>query len=115
MRTTFEIFEAVQAGEPTTHEECRYALLVLHAIGHFRRRDLESLAESEVAGKKPLFGAQHRLEEDFRRNKTALGRDPKAYLGWGNDPENPDYRKRIAAGRRLVDRLFAKTEGTVPA
>jgi hypothetical protein len=36
----------------------------------------------------------------------ALNKSPKEYLGWNNDPENPEYQKFHAMGSRLVDKAL---------
>jgi hypothetical protein len=36
----------------------------------------------------------------------ALNKSPKEYLGWNNDPENPDYQKFHAMGSKLVDKAL---------
>jgi hypothetical protein len=36
----------------------------------------------------------------------ALNKSPKEYLGWNNDPENPEYQKFHAMGSKLVDKAL---------
>jgi hypothetical protein len=47
-------------------------------------------------------------EEEFRRFKTALTKSPKEWIGWDNDPSNPEYVKRIKVGRKFVDKFFGE-------
>ena len=44
-----------------------------------------------------------RLENIRNAYSTALNKSPKEWLGWNNDPENPEYQKFHAWGKKLVD------------
>lgn len=45
------------------------------------------------------------LLEEFQRFKLALSKDPKSYVGWNNDPKNPEHVKFVKMGRKLIDKL----------
>jgi hypothetical protein len=54
-----------------------------------------------------LFGPRYISEESFNRNKRALSVDPQQFVGWSNDPANPDYQKM----RSLATKVFKKVTG----
>ncbi len=108
MRTLSEIIDAAKDGSPTTHEECLYALLAYSALHYFASHAISRMAEKPDS---PFFTPAREHEEEFRRFKTALGRSPKDYVGWNNDPQNPEHVKFVKMGRKLVDRLVGDGQG----
>lgn len=105
MRTLFEIIDAAKVGEPTTHEECLYALLAYSGLAHFDESALRRLATTPASR---FITAEFESDESFRRWKTALGKSPKEWLGPNNDPANPECVKRVRLARKLVDNLIKK-------
>lgn len=105
MRTLGEIVEITLSGGQPEYDELRYALCAMQALLSFDMNALASLATAEEEGKKPfLIGSaifQHR--ESFNRKKGAMEKSPKEYLGWGNDPKNPDYQE----SRKFAKLIFA--------
>lgn len=101
MRTLFEIVEAAKVGEPTTHEECLYALLAYSGLSHFDHHALVRLAFNPSNFQTPQIQA----EESHRRWKLALAKSPKEWLGPNNDPANPECQKRVRLARRLFDKI----------
>ena len=104
MKTLNEIVTAVRDGERPDYEELRYAICALDALGVFNRNALMRLAEAEQAQKKPFLttSAQWQWEEHWRREKAAGEKPPKDYIGWNNDPENPEFLRRRATAKRLM-------------
>ncbi len=70
MRTLTEITNATRRGENVTFEELRYAVCAYDVM----------FASSYPSQHRPL------LEEFFKAAES----DPREYIGWDNDPENPD-------------------------
>lgn len=101
MRTLFDIIEAAKIGEPTTHEECLYALLAYAGLAYFDSSALRQLAFEPSKFRTPTREA----EESHRRWKMALDQSPKDFLGTNNDPANEDCRKRVRLARRLFDKI----------
>lgn len=101
MRTLFEIIEAAKVGEPTTHDECLYALLAYSGLSHFDSAALRHLAFEPSRFRTP----QSEAEESFRRWKTALAKSPTDWLGPSNDPANTECRERVMLARRLFDKV----------
>lgn len=99
MRSLIEIVEAAKVGEPTTHEECLYALLAYSGLAHF-----DSHALRQLASERSPFRTPHgEAEESFRRWKTALAKSPREWLGPSNDPANEECRQRVRVARRVFD------------
>lgn len=103
MRTLFKIIEAAKIGEPTTHEECLYALLAYSGLSHFDSSALRQLAFEPSKFRTP----EHQAEESFKRWKMALAKSPKDWLGPSNDPANEECRERVRMARRLFDKVVA--------
>jgi hypothetical protein len=105
MRTLFDIIEAAKIGEPTTHEECLYALLAYAGLAHF-----DSSALSQLAFKPSNFQTpEYQAEESFKRWKMALAKSPQEWLGPSNDPANEECRERVRMARRLFNKMVTKT------
>ena len=98
-RTLSEIINAVRDGKDATRDEMRYAICALDALGTFDRMAIEKAAKDSPA-------AWARFEDCFNRTKRALSTPPKKYVGWNNDPDNPEFVRRRQMGKRLVDKLF---------
>jgi predicted RNA-binding protein len=111
MRTLFEIVEAAKIGDPTTHDECFYALLAYAGLAHFDASALRRLAFEPSRFRTPAFEA----EESFRRWKMALAKSPKDWLGPNNDPANEACRERVRMARRVFERVNARVTETPDA
>lgn len=102
MRTLFEIIEAAKVGEPTTHEECLYALLAYAGLAYFDESDLRKIAFDPPS---KFLTPERRAEESHRRWKMALSKSPKEWLGPSNDPANEECRQRVRLARRIFDKV----------
>lgn len=101
MRTLGDIIDAAKIGEPTTHEECLYALLAYSGLAHFDSSSLRKLAYEPNKFRTP----EREAEESFRRWKTALEKSPKDWLGPNNDPANQACRDRVTLARKIFDQV----------
>lgn len=108
MKTLGDIIDAVRDGERPDYEDLRYAICATSALMTFDRNALSNLAIAETEGKKPvlIYSAVFQHAENFNRVKRALSKPPKEYIGWGNDPENPDFLARRAQSIRLVEAVI---------
>lgn len=102
MRTLSEIIDAAKVGGETTHEELLYALLAYSALHYFDNHAIARLAEKKDS---KFITPEQEHEESFRRFKAALGKSPKEYVGWNNDPKNPEHVRFVNMGRKLVDKM----------
>ncbi|MDD2885303.1 MAG: hypothetical protein PHT48_09695 [Dechloromonas sp.] len=96
MKNLGDIIEMVRNGEKPDYEELRYAICAMDALMTFDRMALMKLAEAENDGKQPFltYSAKYQYEENFNRVKRALEKSPKEFVGWNNDPENPEFLER---------------------
>lgn len=103
MRTLNDIIDAVKSNEETTKEELLYALLTVNALSIFDRQSLEKLAEKDT--NPHLFSAGYQFKESWRRWKEAGNKNPKDWLGYNNDPTNPEYQKERKIFKKLADKI----------
>ena len=108
MRTLYEIVEDAKTNTKPDYDELLYALLVYVSMfnleHHILREELTREKESNKTFK------DMKLKNSFGMYHTALNKSPKEYLGWNNDPENPDYQQFHQMGVKLADKFIAKAE-----
>lgn len=102
IRTLGEIVDAVRDGQEATIDEMRYSICALDALLTFDSMALQKIAGD---GKQAHLLASLAWPESFRRAKTAYETPPKNWVGWDNDPDNPEFLKRRAMSKRLLDKL----------
>ena len=106
MRTLSEIVDDVKAGGKPDYDELRYALLAYVTMYNITHRQLqEELAHENP---QPKFLRDLKAKNSFDVFKGALQQSPKEWLGPENDPDNPEYQKRIKAGNMAIDRLLKR-------
>lgn len=88
MRNLTEIIEAVQSNERPDYEELRYALLALNSISNRAMMDRRELLFENISPIKINF-----MQNDLFYSQ-AFSSQPKDWLGWSKDPENPDYQRQ---------------------
>jgi hypothetical protein len=103
MRTLFEIIESAKDGNMPTHEECYWAMLGLSALHYFDHSNLRTLCFKETIN--PII-KKLKAEESFKRFQLALNKSPKDWVGWNNDPANPEYQKMRAVGTKLLNKVL---------
>ena len=108
MRKLGEILDDARTGGKPEYDELRYAVCVLEALLTFDDRAMQKLYEAEDFGKKPqlIYSAKWQYEERFGRIKRAMEVNPKDYLGWNNDPDNPEVGIRRKALIKAVENLM---------
>lgn len=96
MRTLAEILEDAEDGGTPEYDELRYAVLALNALITF-----DGVSMVRAASDKTMDHSQA-LQDHIRRVSGARSTHPKLWLGWENDPENPEHqeRRRAAAASR---------------
>lgn len=111
LRTLSEIIEAVKSNAEVSDEELRLAVVAQDFLMSFDHRALMNLREAELQGKKPnlVYSADWQCKERIRRLKNAMGQNPKNYLGVHNLPESPEYQKRRAVCKKLVEKVVTKS------
>lgn len=111
MRTLGDIIEAVKDNEAATTEELRYSVLALSALHYFARASVQRLHEHPNS---KIITPQGEFEDGWNRDKAALAKDPKSFVGWNNDPANGDYQRFRAMGKKLINKLVVP-ESPAPA
>jgi len=98
----------VKSGGRPEYDELRYAVCALDALTTFDQLALMKLANGQREGKKPVlvYSAEWQHSESFERMKRALAKTPKDYVGWNNDPDNPEYLDRRKASKKIADKFF---------
>ena len=106
-RTLFEIIDLVKDGKEATYNDLCYAVCALTALNTFDGMAIDKLAEGEREDKPKIlsWSAVFQQEERFNRHKAALSKNPKDWIGWNNDPNNPDYIKRRKAAIKLAEKF----------
>jgi hypothetical protein len=104
MRTTYDIIEALKNNdEDIGYEELRYALLVYVTLFNHEHMNYSEVLTKNISEDMK----QMRLQNSFDLYKTALKSEPKKFLGPTNDPANPEYQKRLNAGKKILDRIIS--------
>lgn len=105
MRILAEIIEDCKTNGRPDYEELRYSVLVMTGILNLVNSELVRLY---VEGKMPSEIVR-KMELDSgicTMYGKALNKSPKEYLGWNNDPENPEYQRFHAMGKKLVEKAL---------
>ncbi len=111
MRTLEEIIDSAKNGEMPTHEECYYAMLVYEAMFNIDHRHLrEVLLSNKPQTKITKTINKLRAENSFNMYKGALNKPPKEWLGWHNDPTNPNYQKMRKITLEIFHKIAKKIE-----
>lgn len=110
MRSIKEIVEAVENNETVTDEEMRLALCSLNRLITFDRMAFIALYQAEKGGKLSTTtksSPEWQCREHLRRVGKAFEKTPDQWLGWENNPENPDYRECRQKSIALVKKVEA--------
>ena len=108
MKTLLEIVELIKDGGEPTREELYYSVLALEALSSFDHMDFRRLLEKPNS---KVFTLDWVNNEVFNRSKNAYRKSPKEWVGWNNDPHNPEYQKVRAMHKKLFDKIIAKHNG----
>jgi len=104
MRNLADIIEDCKTNGRPEYDELRYSLLVMTGVLNMVNSELRKLY---VEGEMPKeFIRKLKLDGICLMYGKALNKQPKEYLGWDNDPENPDYQKFHALGSKLVEKAL---------
>lgn len=110
MRTLYEIVEDVKDNKKPDYEEIRYALLVYTYLFNKEHRHYRDALLKINSTPAHITTSEHirelKAQNSFDMYKTALNTPPKEYLGWNNDPENPDYQKFREIGNKIIDNVL---------
>jgi hypothetical protein len=111
MRTLGEIIELIKSGGEPTHEELYYSVLALEALGTFDSMGMRRMVDKPDS---KFITPEYLLDASWRRWKMALGKSPQEWVGWNNDPHNPEYQKGREFSKRLVDKVVKNMNAKKP-
>jgi len=104
MRNLIDIIEDCKTNGRPDYEELRYSVLVMTGVLNMVNSELTKLY---VEGKMPNeLIRKLKLDGVCSMYGNALKKSPKEYLGWNNDPENPDYQRFHTMGSKLVEKAL---------
>jgi len=98
MRKLMDILEDAKDGNLPTYEECFWSMLSLETLRLHEFISLKNAVEDECNTEELM----KKHKESFKRTNDAFHMEPKEYIGWNNDPSNPEYQ----ASRRIVKLIF---------
>ena len=101
MRNLSEIIEDCKLNKSVDNAELKYATIALTSLMNFSMSTIMRIYDKSQSQFDKL-----RVENVHNAYNTALNKSPKEWLGWNNDPENPDYQKFHALGNRLVEKAL---------
>lgn len=107
MRTLYEIINSAKDGDMPTHEECYWAMLCYEAMLFF---DHKNLCDALMKKPEPEFIRKMKAENSFDMIKKAMNKSPKDWIGWDNDPSNPEYQQRRKIGNALFEKIANQVE-----
>ena len=105
MRDLAGIIEACKLNEKPSVDELRYAVIALASLTNMAVSALTKIYENEILSDSPLSN-KIRVENVRRAYGIALNKSPKEWLGWENDPENPEYQRFHAMGVKLLEKAL---------
>ena len=101
MKNLVDIIEDCQLNKEVDNKDLRYAVIALKTIANMASTSLRSFYKDDMN----IFD-RLRVENFSKCYSNALNKPPKDWLGWGYDPENPEYQKFHAWGSKLVDKAI---------
>jgi len=86
--------------------------MALDGLWFFDKHAITDLAEAKRGIRPSVLNGDpiHQEKESFRRAKQALNKNPKEWVGWNNDPKNPDYQKDREIAIKLLEKIINKTK-----
>ena len=112
MKTLSEVIENIKSGTTVATDDLLYSVLALDALITFENATLNRIAspvllKDELPSKMII---KLNVEEKFQRLKRAYAKPPKEWVGWNNDPKNPEYLDRVEASRKIFETLVKRTQ-----
>jgi hypothetical protein len=96
-----EIIEDCKLNKPVDNAELKYSVIALTSLMNMAISALDGFYNKDMK----IFDKMH-IENVHTAYRTVLNKSPKEWLGWNNDPENPDYQRFYAMGSRLVEKAL---------
>lgn len=101
MKDLLDLIEDCKANKEVDAEDLRYAVIALTTVINMSSNKLMRFYKQDM---KPIDKIL--LENHFAAWTNALNKSPKDWLGWNNDPKNPEYQRFHAIGTKLADKAM---------
>jgi len=99
MRNMSEIIEDCKLNKAVDNEELIYTVLTLVYLTNMSISTLRDFYEDGINIFKKM-----RIDNASNAYSAALGKSPKDFVGWNNDPKNPEYQKFHELGNKLFEK-----------
>jgi hypothetical protein len=108
MKTIGEIVEMCKSGEIPTVDEMRFTICAMDSLSVFDNRGLLELVRAKIDKKSPTFidDPEFQWSESHRRWQSALGNNPKDYLGENNNPDNPVVQESRKLSKKIMGKFI---------
>lgn len=101
-----DIIIAVKESQPVSEADLRLALLAQTSIEYFIEKELQDLIEAVLAGKPSASMRAEFANGTLERMFKARKKPPAEWLGPTNTPGNPEYERRYAMGKKLIEKVL---------
>ena len=101
MRNLSKIIESCKLNESVDNVELKYATIALTSLVNFSMSTI-----MRIYDKSENQFDKMRAENVHNAYSKALNKSPKEWLGWNNDPENPEYQRFHSLGNKLVEKAL---------
>ena len=101
MRKLSEIIEDCKLNKKPSVDELRYAVIALTSLMNMANSKLLQVYKNNTEPRSKMV-----VENHYNTHRTALNSSPKEWLGWENDPENPEYQRFHAMGVKLLEKAL---------
>ncbi|MCK9220880.1 MAG: hypothetical protein M0P47_12650 [Bacteroidales bacterium] len=102
MKTLSEIIDDCQLNNAIDNESLTYAVLALNSLSNFKSNLIYRIYEKESTDRFDKM----KIDNIHKTTKSAMSKTPKEWLGWENDPQNPEYQKFHALGLKLMQKAL---------
>ena len=101
MKKLSEIIDYCKRNKEVDAYDLKYAVVALTYLLNMANSKLLKFYKNDMNKLDKLI-----LENHYKACNAAMNKPPKEWLGWNNDPENPEYQKFHAWGSKLVDKAM---------
>jgi len=101
MKSLFELIEDCKLNEPVDGQELRYAVIALTTLLNMASSKLMRFCTKDISSLDKM-----QIENFFNANRSAINKSPKDWLGWDNDPANPEYQSFHKMATNIVDKAI---------
>jgi len=98
MRNLSEIIEDCKLNKKPSVDELRYSVIALTGLLNLAVNNLLKFYTDDTHPLDKML-----IENTHQAYQTALNKSPKEWLGWSNDPENPEYQRFHHTAIKLFD------------